>query len=67
MHGVLPSHLLLGNTDTFGRIPKGRAFRALNTFLRGRTQYISPRGRTTASEFHSQELLMLQFVQRLLL
>lgn len=55
MHAFLPSQLLLGNTSTFSRIPKGRVLRALNSFLRGRTWLISPSGGgTLASEFHNQ-------------
>jgi len=55
MLAFLPSQLLLGNTSTFSSIPKGRALRALNSFLRRRTWLISPlEGGTLASKFHNQ-------------
>lgn len=55
MHTFLPSQLLLGNTNTFSRIPRGRALRALNSFLRRRTWLISTGGGgTLAPVFHNQ-------------
>lgn len=66
MHASLPSQLLLGNTSTFSRVPKGRVIKALNSFLKGPGSSAHAEEGPWHPRFTTKELLMLQFVQGLL-